>query len=221
MFVLVKEHSELAAHYVAQFDQEALPLLHLSPNQLEAWMTARMPDELRQVQGFVIGDCQDRIACAHRLHTQIDAPLVALTKTRSLDQTLELFSANFDVVVHAPVHVKEIVVRTSAIRRRSASRLETFCQNRLTVFFDGRDPEIDGKCLLLPRRERDLLCYLAQNRGRQVSKTQVFHALYSDDREATETVVESHVSKLRKKLRLALGFDVIECRRMAGYGFYG
>jgi two-component system, OmpR family, flagellar system response regulator FtcR len=51
-----------------------------------------------------------------------------------------------------------------------------------------------------------------------LTKTQIFNAVYGIF-EATfdESVIESHVSKLRKKLRARLGFDAIEARRYLGY----
>ena len=70
----------------------------------------------------------------------------------------------------------------------------------------------------LPRRERRILEYLASNRGRRVTKTQVFNAIYGIfDEEVEENVVESHISKLRKKLREKLGHDPIDSKRFLGY----
>ncbi|RUV50004.1 response regulator transcription factor, partial [Mesorhizobium sp. M7A.F.Ca.MR.228.00.0.0] len=88
----------------------------------------------------------------------------------------------------------------------------------MRIFMDGRDPEIDGQPLPLPRRERRILEYLASNRGRRVTKTQVFNAIYGIfDEEVEENVVESHISKLRKKLREKLGTDPIDSKRFLGY----
>ena len=57
-----------------------------------------------------------------------------------------------------------------------------------------------------------------KNRGRRVSKTQIFNAIYGIfDEQVEENVVESHVSKLRKKLRQKLGYDLIESKRYLGY----
>jgi DNA-binding response OmpR family regulator len=72
------------------------------------------------------------------------------------------------------------------------------------------------------RRERRILEYLAANRGRRVTKTQVFNAIYGIfDEEVEENVVESHISKLRKKLREKLGFDPIDSKRFLGYRLVG
>ena len=93
---------------------------------------------------------------------------------------------------------------------------------RLKVFSDGRDPEIDGISLILPRRERHILEYFARNRGRQLSRAQIFNAVYADHgTDVEESVVEGHISKLRKKLRMRLGYDPIEAKRLAGYTFVG
>jgi DNA-binding response OmpR family regulator len=86
------------------------------------------------------------------------------------------------------------------------------------VFSDGRDPEIEDRTFALPRRERRILEYLVANRGRRVTKQQIFNAIYGIfDEDVEENVVESHISKLRKKLRKRLGFDPIDSKRFLGY----
>ena len=90
----------------------------------------------------------------------------------------------------------------------------------MRVFFDGRDPEIRGEQLALPRRERRILEFLVSNAGKRVTKTQIFNAIYGlFDEDVDECVVESHVSKLRKKLRARLGHDPIDSKRYLGYTF--
>ena len=79
-----------------------------------------------------------------------------------------------------------------------------------------------GEVLELPRRERRILEYLVANRGKRVTKTQIFNAIYGIfDDNVDEVVVEGHISKLRKKLRLRLGRDVIDAKRYLGYQFVG
>ena len=55
-----------------------------------------------------------------------------------------------------------------------------------------------------------------------MTKTQIFNAVYGVFEDSVdEVVVEGHVSKLRKKLRLQLGYDVIDAKRYLGYQFTG
>ncbi|MGA1829308.1 helix-turn-helix domain-containing protein, partial [Rhizobium wenxiniae] len=78
--------------------------------------------------------------------------------------------------------------------------------------------EIGGEVFPLPRRERRIPEYLVANRGRRVSKAQIFSAIYGIfDEDVEENVVESHISKLRKKLRKKLGTDPIDSKRFLGY----
>ena len=57
-----------------------------------------------------------------------------------------------------------------------------------------------------------------RNRGRRLSKTQIFNAVYGIfDENVDENVVESHISKLRKKLKHRLGYDPIDSKRYLGY----
>ena len=89
---------------------------------------------------------------------------------------------------------------------------------RIRVFSDGRDPEIDGEPLPLPRRERRILEYLMANKGRRVTKSQIFNFVYGlFDDGIDENVIESHISKLRKRLRQRLGTDPIDSQRFLGY----
>lgn len=110
------------------------------------------------------------------------------------------------------------IERIGAIRRRVETESDGATVGELRVFFDGRDPEVRGEPLPLPRRERRILEYLVGNQGRRVTKSQIFNSIYGlFDENVVEDVVESHISKLRKKLRHRLGFDPIDSKRYLGY----
>lgn len=73
-----------------------------------------------------------------------------------------------------------------------------------------------GTFVHLVRRETQILEVLLDRRGRSVSKSFLFREVYRlEDEPENETVIESHVSKLRKKL-LPLGL-VISSERFRGY----
>jgi DNA-binding response OmpR family regulator len=122
-----------------------------------------------------------------------------------------------DDVVQKPVHAREILARIRAISARRAL-IRKDPPGPLRVYFDGRDPEVGGEVLPLPRRERRILECLYRNRGQRVTKTQIFNFVYGlFDDGLDEIVIESHISKLRKRLRSRLGFDPIDSQRFLGY----
>ncbi|KQP29902.1 transcriptional regulator [Methylobacterium sp. Leaf104] len=224
MYIVVDERQAVAAEYVAGFKAQAVPARGSRADDFLTWLAGNPADAL---QGIVLGECADRASRTAAIRSLSQAPIIALNETRSLEQTLDLFTAGIDDVVRRPVHVREILARAEAIRRRGI-RGEVQApaaqdrSGRLKVFSDGRDPEIDGASLILPRRERHILEFFAGQRGRQLSRTQIFNAVYADHgTDVEESVVEGHISKLRKKLRLRLGYDPIEAKRLAGYTFVG
>lgn len=73
-----------------------------------------------------------------------------------------------------------------------------------------------GAFVQLVRRETQILEVLLERRGRSVSRSFLFQEVYRhDDEPESEAVIESHISKLRKKL-LPLGL-VIRSERFKGY----
>lgn len=222
MHIVVDERQTITAGYLAGFDQEGVPALGLPSREFHRWIETSASSVLDKVRGFLLGECEDRAAIAAIIRRCSQAPVIALCEARSLEQTLDLFSAQFDDVVRQPVHVLEILARSEAIWRRiNGGQATETGPERLKVYFDGRDPEIDGISLPLPRRERDILEHLVRHRGRWVQKGQIYRTIYDASDELEETVVEGHISKLRKKLRQRLGYDPIQAQRHVGYSFLG
>ena len=223
MYIVVDERDEVTAAYEAALRNEGIASLGFVPAEFSDWLPSVSPGDIGAVQSFLLGEFAGRTTYPEIIRNRTRAPIIALEEVRSLDTTLELFQAGHDDVVRKPVHVREIMARVNAIWRRSNSHLEKHLgTQRLRVFFDGRDVEIDGEPLPLPRRERRILEFLAKNAHRRVTKTQIFDAVYGlFEDNVDEIVVEGHISKLRKKLRMRIGHDVIDARRYLGYQFVG
>jgi DNA-binding response OmpR family regulator len=222
MHIVVDRRNEVTEAYAASFRGEGVASLGLQPGDFRDWLNSASTEDIDSVQSVVLGECDDRPALPRLIRSRTDAPIIALSEIRCLDSTLELFTAGIDDVVRKPVHVKELIARSEAIWRRMNRKYRQVSVERLKIFFDGRDVEIDGTPLPLPRRERHILEFLAKNGHRRVTKTQIFNAVYGVFEDSVdEVVVEGHVSKLRKKLRLQLGYDVIDAKRYLGYQFVG
>lgn len=223
MLVMVEERDLVLAGYQDGFAKEGVALVGFVAADFLAWIQGAPTAEIMAVEAFLLGDCDERIACARAIASRAATPCVALIDATSLGTTLSLFAEDLDDVVRKPVHVREILARLGAIRRRASRQTRAVAAvppaaTPVAVFYDGRDPEIDGIALELPRRERRILEYLIANTGRRVTKAQIFNAIYGIfDENVEENVVESHVSKLRKKLRLRLGYDPIDSKRFLGY----
>jgi DNA-binding response OmpR family regulator len=218
VLVIVDERDVVTAGYTSRFGSEGISSAGFCPEEFREWVATVADADLSAVEAFLLGDCRNREILPKMIRERSRAPVIAMNETPSLEQTLGLFAAGVDDVVRKPIHVREILARVGAIRRRLESEQGHTVVGDMRVFFDGRDPEIKGVMLPLPRRERRILEYLVSNRGRRVSKSQIFNAIYGIfDENVEENVVESHISKLRKKLRRHLGYDPINSVRYLGY----
>lgn len=153
-----------------------------------------------------------------KISKAIRVPIIFLAANRNLERMRALFSNGADDVVTKPVHIEEVFLRIAAIKRRTYKSLTPQQNGKLTLYFDGRDPEFDGQAIVLRRKERKILEYLALINGRRATKSQIFDSVYGLDQESyNEVLVESHMCRLRKNLKTIIGNDPINCTRHYGY----
>lgn len=218
MIVVVDERELVKDGYTSLFGREGIPSTGFDPREFGEWVTTAAEGDIAAVEAFLLGQGQHMHDLPRAIRDRTTAPVIAVSDQPSLESTLALFDCGVDDVVRKPVHPREILARAAAIRRRLKAINNYTDVGPVRIFADGRDPEIDGDVFALPRRERRILEYLIANRGRRVTKTQIFNAIYGIfDEEVEENVVESHISKLRKKLRKKLGFDPVDSKRFLGY----
>lgn len=218
MIILIDSRLDVSEAYRASFGREGVSSASFTPGDFDNWFHSTSGPDLAAVEAFILGDFDRRETITRAIKTKSEAPAIALNDSTGLESTLKLFAAGMDDVVRKPVHAREIIARIGAIRRRTAATSKGTDLGDLRVFNDGRDPEVAGSVLTLPRRERRILEYLVANRNRRVSRNQIFSAVYGlFDEDVEECVVESHISKLRKKLRSVLGYDPIDTKRYLGY----
>jgi DNA-binding response OmpR family regulator len=223
VYIIVDERELVTTGYKSSFDREGVSSVGFDPENFSSWISDAAEIDLTSVEAILLGECRDREAYPRLVRSRCSAPIIAMNETHSLEQTLGLFAAGVDDVVRKPVHVREIMARVGAFNRRAhvaPAAPEARAAEDVRVFFDGRDPEIRGEVMELPRRERRILEHLVKNRGKRVQRDQLFSAIYGVFNEnVDECVIESHISKLRKKLRARLGYDPIDSKRFLGYMF--
>ena len=218
MIVFIEDRQLVVDGYKNRFQKAGEILVRLSASDLIAWINGSCAAELASVEAVLVGECSNPDESIQAVRRKLDVPIIALLERRSLEQLIIFYRLGVDDVVVKPVHFDELLIRIATIKKRSVPVESKQTKEPIIVYFDGRDPELMGSPLLLPRRERRILEYLASINGRRATKTQLFGAIYGlFDDHIEENVIESHISKLRKKLRTYLGFDPIDSKRYLGY----
>jgi two-component system, OmpR family, flagellar system response regulator FtcR len=219
MIVVVDERVDVTEAYKSAIGREGYSAAAFGPMEFEGWFHALTEGDARAIDAVVLGDFVQRVELTKSVKRRFQIPTIALNDVPALDMTLRLFEAGVDDVVRKPVHVRELIARIAVIKRRPKSiESALWSFDGLVIHGGGRCPTVNGKDFQIPRRELRILEHLAVNRGRRTTRAQIFAAVYGMfDERVEECVVESHISKLRKKLRMELGFDPIDMQRYLGY----
>ena len=218
MIIIIDERQSVVDAFVGLFERDGVGASGMSATELAAWIETVSPADLASVEAFLVGVCAERTRLCRHITTRSKTVVMAMSEFRSLEETLELFAAGVDDVIRKPVHIHELLARIGAATRRAKAQSESTRVGEIQIYFNGRDIEIGGVPFKLPRRELRILIYLASSIGSRVSKSQIFNAVYGlFNNDIDESVIESHISRLRKRLRQRLGYDPIESTRFLGY----
>ena len=158
---------------------------------------------------------RDGFELARALRDRAEAAVLFLTARDDLDDRLRGFDAGADDYVPKPVAVAEVLARSAAALRRLGRVPATLQIGDLVLDQAASLASRDGTVLDLTATEWRLLTYLATNRGRTLSKTQILTQVWGYD-DYDPNLVEVHVSALRRKLE-ALGPRLIHTVRGLGY----
>lgn len=218
MFFIIDDRPLVTAGQIACFEREGVAAGAATAPEFVEWFDSAGDEDVAAIEGFLLGSGANRKVISAAVRARSRAPLIGVIDGRALNEVLEFFAAGVDDVVVKPCHVREILARICAIRRRQKDVEEAIEVCGIRVFFDGREPVVGGEVLSLPRRERRILEYLVSSRSTRVTKTQIFNRVYGLFNDGIqECVVESHISRLRKRLRHRLGYDPIDSQRYLGY----
>ena len=87
----------------------------------------------------------------------------------------------------------------------------------LTFDTKARTASVNEEVLNLTRKETGILEYLMVNQGRPVSQEELIEHVWDNSVDTFSNSIRVHISALRKKLRLSLGYDPIRNRIGEGY----
>ncbi|NUQ81901.1 MAG: response regulator transcription factor [Bacteroidetes bacterium] len=147
-----------------------------------------------------------------------DVPILFLTaKDSEIDEVLAL-ELGSDSYLKKPISPRVLISHIKALLRRSIPAVNSTPQDIIRLGKIEIDPATytvtyKGKTDQLPRKEFELLYFLARNKNRIFSREQILNSVWGQDVVVGDRTVDVHVRKLRDKLYQ----DVIVTARGVGY----
>lgn len=155
------------------------------------------------------------ILLAARIRARSDAAVVMTTARDELDDRLRGFAEGADDYVVKPFAMAELVARVTAVLRRRGRIPSVIEVGDLVLDPDASTVRRAGALLDLTATEFRLLRFLAESRGRTVSKAQITTQVWGYE-DVDPNVVEVHLSALRRKME-AHGPRLVHTVRGLGY----
>ncbi|MFD6351290.1 response regulator transcription factor [Nocardia tengchongensis] len=158
---------------------------------------------------------RDGFALLDSVRARSAAGVVMVTARDGVEDRVRGLRAGSDDYLVKPFDLTELVARVDALLRRMGKLQRRTVIGDLEVTVDTGTARRAGRELTLTATEFKLLAYLAAQRDRVVTKTQILTAVWGYE-DYDPNLVEVHVSALRRKLE-EHGERVVHTVRGLGY----
>ena len=144
-------------------------------------------------------------------------PILMLTAKSGLEDRIEGLNAGADYYLTKPFDARELLACINALLRRQGSQVDELVYGNTALDLSSGMLVCGEKSVRLSAREFDVMRFLLQSRGRNLSKEVILARVWGYDSNAVENHVEVYVGFLRRKLQ-SIGSNLkIEAIRRLGY----
>jgi DNA-binding response OmpR family regulator len=153
---------------------------------------------------------------------RINTGVIIISAKSSLADKITGLETGADDYLTKPFHLAELNARfKSVLRRRKFDGEQEIIFNEIKITPDTLRSEVNGKPLVLTKKEYDLLIYFISNKNKILPKETIVEHLWGDYISSSDSYdfLYTHVSNLRKKLIDNGGEDYIKTVYKIGYRF--
>ena len=151
-----------------------------------------------------------------------DTGVIIISSRNSLDDKINGLDIGADDYLTKPFHLSELNARVKSIlRRRKFQGNKEIDFNEIHVVPETLQASVNGKSIILTKKEFDLLIYFISNKDKVLTKEYIVEHLWGDymDTANSYDFIYTHVSNLRKKLVEAGSRDYVKTVYGVGYKF--
>lgn len=151
----------------------------------------------------------------------IDTPVIIITARDEIEERALGLDLGADDYLTRPFQLLELRASVQAVIRRFNGRATpNIVIGSLVIAPAPRTAEIGGVNLALSAKEFDILEYIASLNPKVVSSEEIAEHVYDENFDPFSSVLRVHLTRLRKKLAEAAGYDVLITTRGKGYSLW-
>ncbi len=165
--------------------------------------------------------CGDEAIIMVRKYSPV--PILALLNDRNNSNKVAALKNGADNVLERPFTIEVLLAQIEALLRRytelnhiTSDNGEIICYGSLLLDIGRREVFIDGKEIILPHKEYEILFYMLKNRWRTLTFEQIYEAVWKDTYLDDKSVIFYHIGQLRR----LIGEGWIETVYGIGYRLY-
>lgn len=134
-----------------------------------------------------------------------DTPVIFVTQRDSEEDIAKILNMGADDYITKPIRQKELLARITAVARRSQTspQKEVLEHAPYRINLGTHTLSKNDQPIKLTQKEFELVAFLFKNLGRLLSRGHILSSVWGHGSEFTTRTVDTHVSRIRKKLDLA------------------
>ena len=162
----------------------------------------------------------DGVTICKQIRSTSNVPIIMMTaKVEEVDRLLGL-ELGADDYICKPYSPREVVARVKAVLRRTGPSEESQPTDQFVLEEQNAVVKVKGQSCSLTQVDLGLLKTMLEHPGRIYNRQQLMDHIYSDHRIVSDRTIDSHVKKLRQKLKtLDDGTEYIHSVYGIGYKF--
>lgn len=148
----------------------------------------------------------------------IKTPVLMLTAKDTVMDKVSGLDSGADDYLTKPFSFEELLARIRALlRRRSDIKASTIEVDDLLINMANHEVMRGGKSIILSPKEYALLEYMALNKNKVLSRTELIEHIYDENFDFDSNVIDVFINRLRNKIDREFDKKLIHTVRGAGY----
>lgn len=143
----------------------------------------------------------DGFAVCSKIREKANTPIIIVSAKEGKEDKLNGLMLGADDYIEKPYDIDILLAKVKGIFKRRYST-EEIVEGNIRLDKVGRHLYMDGKEVSVTAKELDLMVYLMENKGKVLSKEEMFHRIWGFDSDSEPQTLTVHIKWLREKLEV-------------------